>query len=382
MSNNKDFKVKNSIKPTVYHEDLGTVTTSAEGYSLATAVYDSVSFSVASQEANPQGLFFKPDGTKMYIIGSSDDDVNEYTLATPWNVSTASYVQIFSVASQETSPTDVFFKPDGTKMYVVGATGQDVNEYNLSTAWDISTASYVQVFSVASQEATPQGLFFKPDGTKMYVTGSTSDNVNEYSLSTPWNISTASYVRNFSVSSQDATPLSLSFKPDGTKMYVLGRVGQDVNEYTLSTPWDISTASYVRVFSVASQETAPSGLFIKDDGTKMYVVGSTNDTVYQYSTVAYTQTLDLSTGSVFTLTPSSNVQVNISNPADSGTVSGATLLLTASGSSYTITYPTSVKWTGGTAPTSPAVGETDVLTFTTRDGGTTYNAALAIEGAA
>jgi hypothetical protein len=113
----------------------------------------------------------------------------------------------------------------------------------------------------------------------------------------------------------------------------------------------------------------------------MYVVGWANDTVYQYSTTLTTKTLDLFTGSVFELTPSSNVQVNISNPADSGTVSGATLLLTSSGSSYTITYPTSVNWTGGTAPTSPAVGETDVLTFTTRDGGTTYNAALAIEGA-
>jgi hypothetical protein len=57
-------------------------------------------------------------------------------------------------------------------MYVIGSSGDDVNEYDLSTAWDISTASYLQNFSVGAQETTPSGIFFKPDGTKMYVIGS------------------------------------------------------------------------------------------------------------------------------------------------------------------------------------------------------------------
>lgn len=45
------------------------------------------------------------------------------------------------------------------------------------------------------------------------------------------------------------------------------------------------------------------------------------------------------------------------------------------------TYDSSIKWSGGTAPTSPAVGETDVITLDTTDGGTTYRAAHAIDGA-
>jgi hypothetical protein len=47
----------------------------------------------------------------------------------------------------------------------------------------------------------------------------------------------------------------------------------------------------------------------------------------------------------------------------------------------TITYHVSIQWPGGTAPTSPAIGDTDVITFNTTDGGTTYQAALAIDGA-
>jgi hypothetical protein len=74
----------------------------------------------------------------MYVIGSTGDDVNEYDLSSAWDISSATFLQSFSVAAQETNPEGVFFKPDGTKMYVVGSTGDDVNEYDLSSAWDVS----------------------------------------------------------------------------------------------------------------------------------------------------------------------------------------------------------------------------------------------------
>jgi DNA-binding beta-propeller fold protein YncE len=38
------------------------------------------------------------------------------------------------------------------------------------------------------------------------------------------------------------------------------------------------------MFSVGGQETNPTGTAISSDGTKMYVIGAGNDTVYQYST--------------------------------------------------------------------------------------------------
>jgi DNA-binding beta-propeller fold protein YncE len=239
-------------------------------------------FSVAAQETTPSEVFFKPDGLKMYIIGSTGDDVNEYDLSTAWDVRTASFVQSFSVAAQETTPRGLFFRDDGLKMYVVGTSGDDVNEYDLSTAWDVSTASFLQLFSVAAQETDPSAVFFKPDGTKMYVVGISSDNVNEYDLSTAWDVSTASFLQLFSVAAQETFPRGLFFKPDGTKMYVVGTSGDDVNEYNLSTAWDVSTASFVQLFSVAAQETTPFGLFFRDDGLRMYVVGIAADTVFEY----------------------------------------------------------------------------------------------------
>jgi DNA-binding beta-propeller fold protein YncE len=118
----------------------------------------------------------------MYILGASGDDVNQYSLSTPWRIVSASFVQSFSVSAKENSPQGIFFKPEGTVMYVLGDSGNDVNEYNLSTAWNISTAVYNQSFLIAEQETVPHGLFIKPDGTKMYLVGTGSDAVFQYSL--------------------------------------------------------------------------------------------------------------------------------------------------------------------------------------------------------
>lgn len=45
-----------------------------------------------------------------------------------------------------------------------------------------------------------------------------------------------------------------------------------------------------------------------------------------------------------------------------------------------LTWPTSVKYPGGTAPSSPALGKKDVFTFMTVDGGTSYVGKKAVEG--
>jgi DNA-binding beta-propeller fold protein YncE len=240
--------------------------------------------SVSAQESAPAGLFFKPDGTKMYITGASGDDVNEYNLSPAWSVTTLSFVRVKSVSAQETSPTDVFFKPDGLRMFVVGWNSDSVHAYNLSTAWNISTASFFNSFSVIEQDGTTNGMFFKPDGTKMYTTGNSRDSVHEYSLSTAWNIGTARWDSPdnfFSVAGQDDAPRGTYHSPDGLRLYVVGVTSDGVHEYSLSTPWSVATASLVRSFSVVTQTTAPLGVFFRSDGLRMYVNSSV--AIYEYN---------------------------------------------------------------------------------------------------
>ncbi len=255
-------------------------------WDITNCSYDNVSKNVNSQDINPYGVAFNSDGSKMYIVGYTNKTVFQYTLSTPWNVSTATYDSISkNVSSQDDAPLDVAFNSDGSKMYIVGSGNKTVFQYTLSTPWNVSTATYDTSKSVSSQESSPYGVAFNSDGSKMYIVGGGNDTVFQYTLSTPWNVSTATYdTVSKSVSSQEGTPRSVAFNSDGSKMYIVGYSNKTVYQYTLSTPWNVSTATYDTVSkNVSSQDINPFGVAFNSDGSKMYIVGSKNDTVYQYT---------------------------------------------------------------------------------------------------
>ena len=253
--------------------------------------YTSKTVSVASQDTTPQGVFFKSDGTKMYVAGSGTDAVYQYSLSTSWDVSSASYDSVsLSVSGQDTTPSDLYFKTDGTSLYVMGRSNDTVFQYTLSTAWDLSTASYAsKSFSVTSQASNPTGIYLKSDGTKMYVIGYTADAVFQYSLSTAWDVSSASYDSvSLDVSAAGTNPQGLGFSLDGTKLLVAEvSTGDFVSEYGLSTAWDLSTAAYTgELLSYAAEDGYGSGVYYKGEET-VFVLGRDNDAVFQYELPEY-----------------------------------------------------------------------------------------------
>ncbi len=256
---------------------------SANSITTAAASHDSSPYSVSSQETKPRDVEFNRDGTKMFILGATGDDVNEYTLSTGWDVSTASFVDAFSISGQETEPTGLSFNNDGTKMYVNGWAGDDVNEYTLSTAFDVSTAEYVDVTGIGGNDE--RDIEWNSDGTKMYIMNRANERLYQYTLGTAFDVSTYSYDGDYlDVSSQETAANSISFNADGTRLFVMGEAGDDVNEYTLSTAFDVtSTVTHKGSFSISSQETDPQGLEFNHDGTKMFVTGESGDDVNEYS---------------------------------------------------------------------------------------------------
>lgn len=102
------------------------------------------------------------------------------------------------------------------------------------------------------------------------------------------------------------------------------------------------------------------------------LTGDIKPTTYQETVGTESSgTLDLSTGNVFSHAPSANTTYVFSNPPSTGTAFGFTLKVSPS-AAITQTWPSSVDWAGGSAPTATASGETDVFVFYTQDGGTTY----------
>ena len=266
--------------------------------SIANTTYSSVQsallYSSMGSGVSPQltGFVFNADGTKIITIGKEHDKLDQWSCSTAYDITSSSLshdsVQ-FSVASQATHSECVRANNDGTKLYVVCSGTDKIYEYDLSTAYDISTASYNNVNFAVTQDNNPRGIFFKSDGQTMYLAaGSTHDKIWQYSLSTAWDLSTISYANKVSPTVYAQTgswPQDVVFFSDGAKMVVLGQGNKALYQYNLTTAWDVSTASYASAyFSVNSQDTAPAGLTLHPaDPAKLFVAGNVNGRIVQYN---------------------------------------------------------------------------------------------------
>ena len=287
---------------------------------------------VTSEENDPHDIVFNPDGTKMFIVGSSGDEVNAYTLNTGFDISTVSPVVIsYSVASQDTNPRGIRFNTDGTKMFICGSTNDRIYEYALSTGFDISTASYTQSLYVGG---APVGLAFNLDGTKMFLIDSSNRRVYEYLLTTGFDISTATFNLFFDTSPDLGLtlPTGLGFNLDGTKMYVLrGDLNNVINiyEYTLSTAFDLSTASYSTGRTCwDSNDRYCNGLAFNLEGDKFFIVGNEVDIIAEYTIPSI---LQLGTGSFNSSDVGKTIEAN----------SGQFLLKSTEGEYTEVTVPSS-----------------------------------------
>ena len=242
--------------------------------------YSGTTLDISGQTGGPEDIVLKDDGAKAFVLDNAGDTVLEYALSTAWDISTGTFTTSVSISGQELAGQGLAFGNSGAKMYVVGAAGDDVNEYDLSTAWDVSSATFNQLFDISAQDTIPKSIKFNTAGTKMFVLGNSGDDINEYTLSTAWDVSTASFVDAFSIASQTTTPESMAFGDSGSKVYVADET--TIYQYDLSTAFDISTASYVDSFDVSGQDTSVQGVFFRTNGNNFYTSGATGDAIYQY----------------------------------------------------------------------------------------------------
>jgi hypothetical protein len=241
-------------------------------------------------QANPLGLYFKSDGTKMYIVGGGSDDVKEYSLSTAWDPSTATFTQ-----SQYLSPTPqcCYISPDGSKFFWACTNNRRVYMATMSTAWDISASSWTVFYnnndSFYDSGTQILSLYFKTDGTKMYGGTNSGDQIHEYSLTTAWDITTASRTGSSYVTHDvnvNSEPRGLTISDDGLKMYVVDHL-ENIQEFELSTAWDISTVNFLGYQSIGEPDTAYEDIYYNASNSEYaFIVGDSNNRVYRFDTKA------------------------------------------------------------------------------------------------
>lgn len=243
--------------------------------------------SLAGEDGTVSGLAFRPDGSTMYVGGSDNDAVFQYALTLPWLLSSAAYAsKSLDVSGESTQAVDVKLSADGLSMYVLGS-ADTIFQYTLGTAWDASTGSYAsKSLDVSPENTAPTAIAFKPDGLILYVAGAAaSGEVNQYTLGTAWDLSTASFAsKTLSTTAQDTVPQGMHFRADGKKLFLQGITDDTIMRYTLGTAWDISTATFETELAVGAISGSYSGMEFRSDGSKAYLIDTSGTRVVEVYT--------------------------------------------------------------------------------------------------
>jgi hypothetical protein len=243
--------VRNNSGTWQYNSESST-TTASNDISTSTLT-DTVAFDTASyQTARNIRSFFNNDGTRLYIYGYNNEDLVSYALSTAYDISTkGTHLQSVNLGQSPYNLVNGFgpiWNNDGTKLYYPDHA--TVKELAVSTAYDLSAIS-----SSASHTLTPSingqlaGITWKPDGTRLYVVDDTSTlRVHTYTLTTAWDLSTASLATTHDGSSlwshSGNRSTSIAWADSGSQLYVLDRNNDTVRRYNVSTAYDVGTATY------------------------------------------------------------------------------------------------------------------------------------------
>ena len=249
-------------------------------WSLQNAAY---SATVDVVSGAPDSSFnFSGDGTKFYVAPYQSGTCREFTLSTPWDLGTAS--DTGNTLSVATATFAIHLSNNGSHLYVA-VYNTSVSQYLLSTPFDLSTASLVRT-STSLPNTQVGGLWFSDDGANLITVDQSVDQFTSFVLSTPFDISTAGSAQSQSLG--NSSPRGVAVHPEGNKVFVQntgngGNVAEGVEEWYLSTAWDASTASYVRLLDVSVQTGAGMGLDIARDGSKLFYGSFSDGPLYVYT---------------------------------------------------------------------------------------------------
>ena len=252
-------------------------------YNIASAQLSS-SHSVASEHSVPSGISFNTDGTKMFIVGQGTSVMHQYSLTSPFDIASATVEKTLNIGAYSTSLTKVVFSDDGTKMFLNSYGDKEIEEFELATPFDIGSVTHIRTVGTAGFDPTVTDAIFNEDGTKLFLLEFQSSVITQFSLPVPYSLEVMNIeVPSLSIGAEESSPHGMSFNHDGSMLFVIGHGSEEVNAYQLNTPYDVSAgASHVGVFDVGAQEGQPSDLAFNNDGTQMYVVGFNADSVITY----------------------------------------------------------------------------------------------------
>jgi hypothetical protein len=321
----------------------------------------------------------------MYIL-SAAGVLHQFTITEgAWKVS-AGFVNknsSFVMTAQDSAMGCFFIDNTGTIMIAVGNTAPcTVFRYTLTTPWDTSTATPVLGVGgvpitkyIGNIITSSYSVQVSPDGLNLFILQ--GQIIYKYVMSVPWDLTTAVYTTGDTYTiptGVDTSPQCIRFRADGLMMYVMGYTNNTIYQYQLTTPWDIkSSMTYAsKAKSMASAGTLTHKFAISPDGRNLIAHTLTGSilsswyfgTAWDIQTLVYRSSVTLGAPNDIIVSPD-----------------GATLYplystilrqYTIFDISPSINWPSNIVWQGGMAPDLPDKKQSMQVDLYSTDGGVTY----------
>ena len=200
---------------------------------MSTLSYSNKSVDVGPNTGSePKAIWFESDGLTLYVSNNNTNTVYKYTLSTAWDISTATYASSnYNMATYTTSINDVAWRSDASSYYALGndqggTTPDKIYQFDIPSGLTLAHTTHTKTGTIAnaannSVDSTPQKLMFNADGSQVYVSGDATDTIYKFNLTTPWDISTIQQWNGSDSfqTSETTNPRGMTFNHDGTKLY-------------------------------------------------------------------------------------------------------------------------------------------------------------------
>ena len=227
----------------------------------------------------PRGMAWGNSGLRLVTVGETNS-ISQFTCSTAYDVSSCS--SDGSIDASLSNETGVDFNGDGSSLFISTSSGDQVREVSLTTNWTPLDGISVGATITTNDNNQDTDLQFSTDGTMLFVVDHKSDRVKKYELDSAYTITAGSTISSTqqSAQSEDTNTRGLGFSPDGLIMYMIGLSQDRPRMYTMTAPYDLSTSVAV------GSATTPGGqqftnILFNADGSKMYM-GDVGGTIYEY----------------------------------------------------------------------------------------------------
>ncbi len=261
-------------------------------YDLSGLTYTGTSFDFTQQDDIFYGFTWGDNGNKLFLtLGDSntgDDFIYAYSTNSPYSIANLTHLgNPFPLP--HLSNISLTSSANGDKFFTATGNAKIIRQYNLSTPWDHTTLSDSGItydFSNdISQSFSAQGITWKNDGTKLYMIAGGTDRVYQWDLSTPYDITTASYTnKTADQPSGAAAAKDVGISDDGSILFTFDFLQDTLYEYDLSIPFDIASAVYNgNSVELDSVNASPRRFEFSDGGTMFHLYGAASPKgLYQY----------------------------------------------------------------------------------------------------